>query len=98
MSVDETSLLVKTIPTKNKERDEKARDLDCLISRMKEKLAKASSKEKLQILTLVPESWSFQKVGKEFGVSKTTVFKARKLRDQKGIIALPEKCRREIKN
>ena len=62
---------------------------------MKEKLAKASSREKLQILTLVLESWSLRKAGKEFGVSKTTVFKARKLRDQKGIIALPEKCRRQ---
>ena len=62
---------------------------------MKEKLAKASSREKLQILTLVPELWSLRKVGKEFGVSKTTVFKARKLRDQKGIIKLPEKCRKQ---
>ena len=95
LSVDETSLSVKIRSSKNKERDEKARDLDCLISRMKEKLAKASSRDKLQILTLVPESWCLRKAGKEFGVSKTTVFKARKLRDQKGIIALPEKCRRQ---
>ena len=62
---------------------------------MKEKLAKTSSREKLQILTLVAESWYLRKAGKEFGVSKTTEFKARKLRDQKGIIALPEKCRRQ---
>ena len=46
-------------------------------------------------MTLVPKSSSLRKAGKEFGVSKTTVFKARKLRDQKGIIALPEKCRRQ---
>ena len=48
---------------------------------MKEKLAKACSREKQQILTLAPELWSIQKAGKEFGVSKTAVFKARKLGD-----------------
>ena len=73
--VDETLLSVKTASSKNKEGDEKACDLDCLISRMKEKLAKASSREKLQILMLVPGSWSLRKAGREFGVSKTTLFK-----------------------
>ena len=58
LSGDETSVSVKIASSKNKEMDEKACDLDCLISCMKEKLAKASSREKLQILTLVPESWS----------------------------------------
>ena len=64
LSVDETLLSVKTTSSKNKERDEKARDLDCLILRMKEKLAKASRREKLQMLTLNPESWSLRIAGK----------------------------------
>ena len=46
-------------------------------------------------MRLVPELWSLLKAGKEFRVSKRTGFKARKLRDQKGIIALPKKCRRQ---
>ena len=41
-------------------------------------------------MTLIPKSWSIRKAAKEFNVSKSTIQKAKLLRDTKGIIAEPE--------
>ena len=41
-------------------------------------------------LELTPESWSLRKTVKEFKVSKTTAQKARILREEKGILAIPQ--------
>ena len=50
----------------NSEQDmnQKANDLDKLVELMKEKLKVSNEREKIQILTLTPESWSLQKTAK----------------------------------
>ena len=54
-------------------------------------LCKRETKQKkIQILTLVPESWSRQKIAEEFGVTIHMVRTARKLKEEKGILALPD--------
>ena len=47
-------------------------------------------RETIQILTLTQESWSLQKTVKEFRVSKVKAQKARILREEKGILAVPQ--------
>ena len=47
---------------------------------MKEKLVTASNTEKLQILTLVPDSWSQKYCSEYFGVSEYLIRSARKLK------------------
>lgn len=59
----------------------KADDLDCLVDCMKEKLKVSKRREQLQILTVVPKSWSVWKAAKEFSVSKIKIQKAKLLRD-----------------
>ena len=63
----------------------KANDLDYLVHCMKEKMKLSNRNEKLQILTLIPKSWSIRKAAEEFSVSKRTIQKAKLLRDTKGI-------------
>ena len=57
----------------------KANDLDYLVHCMKEKMKLSNRNEKLQILTLIPKSWSIRKAAEEFGVSKSTIQKAKLL-------------------
>ena len=52
--------------------NQKANNLHKLVELMKEKLKVSIKREKIQILTLTPESWSLQKTAKEFKVSKAT--------------------------
>ena len=52
--------------------NQKANNLHKLVELMKEKLKFSIKREKIQILTLTPESWSLQKTAKEFKVSKAT--------------------------
>ena len=59
----------------------KADDLDYLVDCMKEKLKVSNRREQLQVLTLVPKSWSVRKAAKEFSVSKNKIQKAKLLRD-----------------
>ena len=72
----------------------KADDLDYLVDCMKEKLKVSNRKQQLQILTLIPRSWSVRKAAIEFSVSKSKIQKAKLLRDQKGIIGYPETVER----
>ena len=46
---------------------------------MKKKLETGNRHKKLQILALVPKSWSIRKATKEFGVSKKNIQKAKNL-------------------
>jgi len=46
--------------------------------------------QKVQILTLVPESSSQKKVATEFQVTEYMVKQARKLKREKGILAIPD--------
>ena len=70
--------------------NQKTNDLDKLVELMKEKLKVSNKREKIQILNLTPESWSLRKTAKEFKVSKATARKARILRKEKGILAVPQ--------
>ena len=56
---------------------------------MKEKLVTALNTEKLQILTLVPDSWSQKYCSEYFGVSEYLIRSARELKQRKGILAQP---------
>ena len=60
---------------------------------MKEKLSDNTLKtrEKIQILTLSPESWSRSKIIDFFNVTQYQVREARKLLEAKGILAIPDK-------
>lgn len=68
----------------------KAQDFDVMISLLKEKILSVGRSQKIQILTLAPESWSKEKVMKEFNVSEYMVRQARKLKREKGILAIPD--------
>lgn len=71
--------------------EEKANDLDRLVEMIKEKLeTPVTRREKIQLLTLAPISWSRKKVAEEFSVAEYTVRKARELLKEEGIIALPD--------
>ena len=65
----------------------KAEKLVRLYAAMKEKLVTASNTEKLQILTLVPDSWSRKHCSEYFGVSEYLIRSARELKQRKGILA-----------
>ena len=56
---------------------------------MKGKLTIAMYLEKIQILTLAPDSWSCQYCAEHFNVSKYLVRTARELKKVKGILAKP---------
>jgi transposase len=63
---------------------------DKLVDLMKEKLKSSNRHQKIQILTLTPDSWSLRKASQEFNVSKSTITKARKMRNDKGILEIPD--------
>lgn len=70
---------------------QKADDLDNLVELIKTKLSITNARrEKIQILTLAPPSWSKKKICEVFQVSEYSVRKARELLKSKGILALPE--------
>ena len=77
---------------------EKASDLDHLVGLIKEKLRVSSRREKMQLLTLTPDSWTLRKASHEFHVSKSTIEKAMKVREEIGILGMPEKtCGKKMK-
>ena len=74
-----------------KDVQEKIDDMDELIRLMKEKLQTCNTRrEKIQVLTLAPNSWSRKKVAEEFNASDYAVRQARILLKEKGLMALPE--------
>ena len=58
---------------------------------MKEKLITPSNKEKLQILTLVPDSWSQKYCSEYFGVSEYLIQSAKELKQRDTCTTFPEK-------
>ena len=46
--------------------------------------------EQLQILTVLPKSWSVKKIQQEFGVSTYMAQKSKKLVKEKGVLSLPD--------
>ncbi|XP_065681334.1 uncharacterized protein LOC136094968 [Hydra vulgaris] len=91
LNVNATDLKNDVTGEPNVENQKKAEDLDKLILSMQEKLKTANRREKIQILTLVPDSWSLRKAAEVFNISKSTITKARKLKFEKEILTLPEK-------
>ena len=61
---------------------------DQIILQLKEK-STATRSEKLQILTIVPKSWSLRKIESEFGASNFIARKAKQLVREKGILSTP---------
>ena len=76
-------------PTYDRDTKNKAEELDRLHAAMKEKLVTTSNTEKLQILALVPDSWSQKYCSEYFGVSEYLIRYARELKQRKGILAQP---------
>ena len=62
---------------------------------MKEELKITNRKQKLQILTLIPNSWSVRKATEEFQVSESTIQKAKILRAEKGIIGYADTTKQQ---
>ena len=65
----------------------KANDLDNLVDCMKDKLKISNRRKRLQILTLVPNSWSLRKAAEVFQISKSTIQIVQLLRDEKGMLS-----------
>ena len=59
-----------------------------LVEEIKKKMTLASKQERIQLLSIVPEDWSIQKTVEFFGVTEYSVKLARKLKKEKGILAI----------
>jgi len=68
----------------------KCDDLDEIIHKMKEKYSSSNRTRTIQILTLLPKSWTIEKTIVEFGASHRMVQQARKLAEDSGILAIPD--------
>ena len=76
-------------PIYDRDTKNKAEELDRLHAAMKKKLVTTSNREKLQILTLVPDSWPRKYCSEYFGVSEYLIRSTRELKQRKGILAQP---------
>ena len=74
-------------PIYDRDAKNKAGELDRLHATMKKKLVTYSNTENLQILNLVPDSWSRKYCTEYFGVSEYLIRSARELKQRKGILA-----------
>lgn len=61
-----------------------------IIDQLKEKFAVGSKSEKLQILTVLPKSWSCARMEHEFSISNYMARKAKKLLEEKGVLSTPD--------
>lgn len=81
---------------KFKENETLADDMRDLVERMKSKLQLAENRrEKVQVLTLIPKSWSRQKACSEFSVPERMVRDGMELRDRVGILTMPATHKRQ---
>ena len=70
---------------------QKANDLDKLMSLIKEKMTVSNREKKVQMLTLIPLSWTYEKIVSFFpNVTKYMVRQSRKLLNEKGILSKPD--------
>ena len=58
-----------------------------IIKQLKEKFSTVGRSEKIQILTVLPKSWSIRRVQEEFGVSDFMARKAKLLVREKGVLS-----------
>ena len=70
---------------------DKCKDFDKLVDLLVEKCKVSSRKEKIKMLTLVPDSWNKKKIQETFGVTRYVVDCARSLKKEKGILSEPER-------
>ena len=68
---DESVLDTPEMPTPPPVKD--SADLDKLMQQLKEKVATASRREKIKLITIVPKTWSRKKVADYFGVTDHVV-------------------------
>ena len=62
-----------------------------ILQQLKEKFHSTSQNSmKVQILTILPKSWSIQKIQTEFGVSNFMARKAKQLVKDKGVLSSPD--------
>ena len=72
--------------------DDGCDDCNELMEKVKLKILEASNqREKIQLLTLIPDSWSREFAAKFFNVSEYSIRHARELKRAKGILAMPPK-------
>jgi len=96
---EKIKIAVEGIPMETEEEEENndpsPDDMSRLLEAIKQKLKVPgiSINSKVQLLTLVPESWSLRKAHDFFGESIHLLKKARDLRKERGIIATPAKYR-----
>ena len=64
--------------------------MDRLIENIKTKMTLSSRTQKIQLLTLVPTSWRYCDIVKEFPVTDFMVRQSRKLLSEEGILASPK--------
>jgi len=67
----------------------KAEDLDALMQQLQKKFETATREDKMKILTLKPDSWSYTKTAQFFGTSLYLIQQALKLKQEKGVLAQP---------
>ena len=74
-------------PIQNRDTNNKTEEFDRMRTAMKEKLVTVSNTEKLQILTLVTDSWSQKYCSKYLEVPEYLIRCARELKQRKAILA-----------
>ena len=79
LNVNTTILRSDVTEVPDVEHQKKGDDLNKLIFSMQEKLKIANRREKIQVLTLVPDLWPLNKGPEVFNTSKSTITKGRKL-------------------
>ena len=64
---------------------------DCeIVSQLREKFPTATRSEKMQILTVLPKSWSVKRIQEEFKTTNFMARQAKKLVKEKGVLAMPD--------
>ena len=87
MSIDQEILHEKR-PDLTADLNQKANDLDILMDLIKDKMTVSNREKKVQLLTLVPMSWTCEKVVSFFpNVTKYMLRQARSLLAEKGILS-----------
>ena len=67
--------------------------MDILIGKIKEKMLSSNCNQKIQLLTLIPISWSNKYIEEEFNVTNYIVQISHTLLQKKGILFFPKKKR-----
>ena len=70
-------------------------DVDNLMNDLKSEFLSSSYQEKIQILTLKPDSWTTEKTCNFFDTTKHAVQKAINLKKQEGILSMPKRAKQK---